>query len=212
MSCGSPLGDLLYLADALLERSRSPLAPAGQQGGPVDAGPCAQLYQLYGDGLIADDVFAALRTLADHGQLRPADLAVQRARARRRPPSDADSAAANALRGVRSRLAQLAQARRAAELVLTDLDSRLAGMGERISRKERAAREALAVESDEASARRRLEEKAEFARSRDRLGAQAQALRADLGWLDDLQAQLEARAAELAAVQARSDLRTGVSK
>lgn len=207
MSCGSPLGDLrgAYLADTLLAPRPGFATPLSLQNFATEegVGVRAQLYQMYGDGQIGEEVFIALRALAERGQLRPADLAVHRAQARRRPTNGNDAAVANTLRGVRSRLAQLAQARAASEKVLADMEARLAGLDERIAGKEQGARTALAVERDEAAARQRLAEKAEFAGSRDRLTAQVEALRADLARLDDLRVQLETKAAELEAVQAR---------
>ena len=179
----------------------------------------ARLYQMYGEGQITEEVFTALRALADKGQLRPADLAVHRARpasgifdashrpaGRRDPSTSSGQALTNAQRGIRSRLAQLAQARAASEKVLADLEARLAGLDERAVGKEQAARDALTVGQDETAARQRLAEKAELTGSRDRLATQAEALRADLARLDDLRAQLEAKAAELEAVQARDRL------
>ena len=214
MSCGSPLGDLFYLADRLLEGSEGrggPLREAafaarpGFQGpGPSAEALRAQLYQMYGEGEISEAVFAALRPLAERGRLRPADLAVHRARVRRRPGDAADAPVASALRGIRSRLAQLAKARASSERVLVDVESRLAGLDERMLGKEQAARDALAVGQDEQTARSRLAEKAEFASSRERLTTQVQALRADLARLDDLRVHLENKAVELDAVLARS--------
>lgn len=209
MGCGSILGDLFYLADSLLDRG----ANNGWQmtGGatfianrtpPDDLR--AQLYQVYGEGQITEEVFTTLRALADRGQLRTADLAVHRARTRNRSTRQDDPAAANALRGIRSRLAQLTRARVASEQVLANLDARLLDIDQCIAEKEQSAREL--VKRDEQSARQRLAEKAELRSSRDRLATQAQALRADLGRLDDLRAQLEAKSIELEAVQARSRL------
>ncbi|HLE29154.1 MAG TPA: hypothetical protein VI793_13600 [Anaerolineales bacterium] len=216
MSCGSPLGDLFYLADRLLYPHPDIAAPLPSHTSLMAEGPGvgvrAALYRMYGEGQISEEVFTALRTLADRDQLRPADLAVHRARARRRPDGHSDVEAMNALRGIRSRLAHLAQARAASEKVLANMEARVAGLGERIVGKEQAARDAVAVESDETAARSRLAEKAEFASSRDRLAAQAQALRADLARLDDLRAQLEAKAAELEAIQARIRLSEEVLK
>jgi len=220
MSCGSPLGDLFYLADTLLYRTYDAPLPLGGRGAALslskgagyegDASLRAQLYQMYGEGQISEEVFTALRTLADRGQLRPADLAVHRARAQTRSAGHNDPVAANALRGIRSRLAQLAQARTASEKVLADLEFRLSDIDQRATAKEQAAREI--VERDEESARRRLAEKAELGLSRGRLTAQAQALRADLTRLDDLRAQLEAKSVELEAIQARSRLNEEVLK
>lgn len=218
MGCGSPLGDLFYLADALLAsgewRACAGAAGPGVAGGasPVARHPplVAELYRMYGEAQIGEEVFAALRALADRGQLGPADLAVHRARAQRRPAGRGDPALASALRGIHSRLAQLAQVRAASEKVLADLETRLADLGHRIADKERGARET--VERDEGIARRRLAEKAELASGRDRLTEQARALRADLAQLDDLRAQLEIKAAELEAVRARSRLAEEVLK
>jgi hypothetical protein len=159
---------------------------------------------MYGEGQISEEIFTALRTLADRGQLRPADLAVHRARARHRSAGHGDPVTENALRGIRSRLIQLGQARAASAKVLADLEARLLDIDRRVADKEQAAREL--VEHDEEFARQRLAEKAELGLSRDRLAAQAQALRADLSRLDDLRAQLEAKSAELEVVQARSRL------
>ena len=214
MNCGSPLGDLFYLADTLLYRTYdSPLPPGGTgvalspskgAGYEGDASLRARLYQMYGEGQISEEVFTALRTLADRGQLRPADLAVHRALAQHRPAGHDDPIAVNALRGIRSRLAQLTRARAASEKVLDDLEARLLEIDQRVADKEQTAREI--VERDEESARQRLAEKAELSLSRDRLAAQAQALRTDLSRLDDLRAQLEAKSVELEVVQARSRL------
>lgn len=214
MGCGSPLGDLFYLADTLLRQPYDPLFPQNGRGAGAyfelsRSGVGAEdlragLYQMFGEGQISEEVFTALGDLAERGQLRPADLAVHRARARRGPVSHGDIATRNALSGVRSRLAQLAQSRASAEKVLADLQARLADMDRRVAEKERAARENVA--RDEDAARQRLNEKIEFVNSRERLTAQAQALRADLSRLDDLRAQLEAKSIELEAVQARSRL------
>lgn len=228
MGCGSPLGDLFYLADSLLYAPPGFTTPPLLQNFATGVGVRAQLYQMYGEGQITEEVFTALRALADKGQLRPADLAVHRARAassifdahhrpagRRDPstlPSVAGQALTTALRGLRSRLAQLAQARAASEKVLADLATRLAGLDERAVGKEQAARDALTVGQDDTAARQRLAEKAELTRSRDRLATQTDALRADLARLDDLRAQLEAKAAELEAVQARDRLNEEVLK
>lgn len=211
MSCGLPLGDLFCLADSLLYPHPG-IAALPSRSSTMGEGVRAQLYQMYGDGQIGEEVFTALRALADRGQLRPADLAVHCAHARRRPANGDEAAVVNALRGVRSRLAQLAQARLASEKVLADMEARLAGLDERIAGKEQGARAALAVERDETAARQRLAEKVEFTSDRDRLAAQTRALRADLARLDDLRAQLENKAAELEAVQARSRLAEEVLK
>lgn len=208
MGCGSALGDLFYLADSLLDRGASKevcdedATCTARHTSPE--GLRAMLYQMYGEGQISEEVFTALRTLAERGQLRPADLAVHRARAQQRSAQPDDPAAANALRGIRSRLAQLAQARAASEKALADLEARLLDIDGRMAAKEQAAREFVA--RDEETARQRLAEKAELQPIRERLAAQAEALRADLGRLDDLRAQLEAKAAELEAVRARSRL------
>ncbi len=220
MSCGSPLGDLFYLADTLL--SPSPPAPLPLNGRGIEAyagqgrngergeGLRARLYNMYGDGQTNEEVFTALRNLADRGQLRPADLAVHQARARRGPKSHDDAAISNAQRGIRSRLTQLAQARASAAKVLVDLETRLAELDGRMAGKEQAAREN--IEHDEQTARLRLSEKAELASSRDRLSAQAQALGSELNRLDDLRAQLDAKSAELEAAQARSRLNAEMIK
>lgn len=203
MGCGSPLGDLFYLADVILSSGewRVTRHPSLATRHPS---LIAQLYQMYGEGRINEEVFTALRTLANRGQLRPADIAVHRAHAGRRSADHTDPVTGNALRGIRSRLTQLAQARAASEKVLADLVSRLSDIEARAAGKEQAAREI--IEHDEESARRRLAEKAELGLSRERLEAQAQALRTDLSRLDDLRAQLESKSIELEAVQARRRL------
>lgn len=204
MGCGSILGDLFYIADALLEPHPLPLPRlgGGERGEGVDLH--AQLYNMYGEGQISEEVFTALKALAERGQLRPADLAVHRLRARRLPPHKKDVELANALRGLRSRLAQLERTRETSAGVLADLEARMERLDQRIAGKEQAARQSL--EHDEEAARRRLAEKAELNASYARLSAQAQALRDDLARLDDLQAQLEAKKFELEALQARGAL------
>jgi chromosome segregation ATPase len=206
MGCGSPLGDLFYLADSLLYRSHDSSPPLERGGVGSESGEDlrSRLYRMYGDGLISEEVFDALRALADRGQLRSADLAVHLARARRGQTERGDPAVANALSGIRSRLARLLQARTISEKALADLDARLEDLDQRIAVKKQAARQIVA--HDEAAARRHLSQKAELASSRQRLASQAQALREDLARLDDLRAQLAAKAAELEAVQARSQL------
>ncbi len=217
MNCGSILGDLFYLADSLLDRQRllsdgwqdqylSP--PVTGHSSPVtqsgDEGLLAQLYNMYGEGQVSEEVFTSLKTLADRGQLRPADLAVHRVRAKQSPIPERNVEVDNAIRGIRSRLIQLERTRNASAGVLADLEARLSGLDERMSNKERAARQV--IEDDEDIARRRLAEKAELGSSYERLSSQAQALREDLARLDDLQAQLEVKMTELEAVQARSEL------
>jgi hypothetical protein len=116
----------------------------------------------------------------------------------------------NALRGIHSRLARLAEARTASAKVLADLEARQVDLNRRMAEKENAAR--ASVETDEETARARLTEKLELVRSHARQVEQAEALRADLARLDDLRAQLEATAAELEAVRARSRLNEEVLK
>lgn len=228
MSCGSPLGDLFYLADTLLYRSYDSSLPlngrdavlslskgakayTGQSRyGERNEGLRVRLYRMYGDGLINEEVFTAFRSLADRGQLRPADLAVHQGRAQRGQESHDDATISNAQRGIRSRLMQLAQARASAAKVLVDLETRLTELDGHMAGKEQAAREN--IERDEGTARLRLSEKAELARSRDRLSAQAQALRSELTRLDDLHTQLDAKSAELEAAQARSRLNAEMIK
>ena len=211
MGCGSLLGDLFYLADVWIASSysgqaasHSPAPMAWARGGGDDLKDDlrARLYRMHGEGKIGEEVFHALRSLAERGQLRPADLAVHLALARRSASERGDSAIGNTLRGIRSRLAQLSQTRAASEKVLANLEARLSELDERLAAKEQAARQA--VVQDEEIARQRLFEKANLASGYERLAAQAQALRADLARLDDLYTQLEAKSAELEAVQARS--------
>ncbi len=220
MSCGSPLGDLFYLADTLLYRPYDSPLPLNGRGAEAYTGQSrsdergeglrARLYRMYGDGQINEEVFTALRSLADRGQLRPADLAVHQARARRGQESHDDAAISNAQRGIRSRLTQLAQTRASAGKVLVDLETRLVDIDRRMAGKEEAAREN--IERDEGTARLRLSEKVELASSRDRLAVQAQALRSELIRLDDLRTQLDAKSAELEAAQARSRLNAEMIK
>lgn len=66
LGCGSLLGDLFYLADALLD---CPSPAAGERGLGGD-GLRTELYQMYGEGQIAEVVFTALRALADREVLR----------------------------------------------------------------------------------------------------------------------------------------------
>ena len=217
MGCGSILGDLFYLADSLLDGQR-PLSDGWQEGDHLPPAAShssmitqsgsekllAHLYNMYGEGQINEDVFTALKALANRGQLRPADLAVHRIRARQHPPHKKNVEVANALRGVRSRLEQLERTRAASAGVLADMETRLVGLDQRMMDKEQAARQTIA--QNEETARRRLAEKAELRSSYERLNSQAQALRDDLARLDDLQAQLGAKKSELEAVQARSEL------
>lgn len=206
MGCGSPLGNLFYLADTLLYHTYNSPLPVSERGIGIESdNPLrAQLYQMYGEGQISEEVFTALRILADRGQLRPADLAVHRSRVPHRSAGHGDPVTANALRGIRSRLTQLAQVRAASENVLVDLKAQLSDINQRMDDKEQAAREI--IERDEESARLRLAEKVELGLSRDRLAPQVDALQTDLSRLDDLSAQLEAKSIELEAVQARSRL------
>ncbi|MEW6717032.1 MAG: hypothetical protein AB1345_05990 [Chloroflexota bacterium] len=212
MGCGSPLGDLFYLADRLLASppsySSPPCSPVmgkGQEKGVRD-----RLYRMFGEGQISEGAFTALRSLAEKGQLRSVDLAVHSARARKSSVQPDDPATTNALRGIHSRLTQLAQARNASGKVLAALEARISDLDGRIAKKEEAARQT--VQQDEKTARKRLAEKVELAGNREKLVAQAQALRADLSSLDDLRAKLETKSIELEAVQARSRLREEVLK
>lgn len=213
LGCGPGLGDLFYLADRLLEDNRA------RRGSALSAAPVArpsqseltqQLYDMYGRGELSEAAFAALKSLAGRGTLRPADLAVHRVRAGRRRPRPEGRETAAALRQVQVRLTQLDEAREASSQTLADLEARMAGLAERATGKEQAARQLVAT--DEEAARRLLMEKAELEASRQRLAEQAQALRDDLARLDDLQAQLEAKAAELEAVGAREELAAVVNE
>ena len=210
MGCGSVLGDLLYLADswrlspgpgaALQSQASRPLVSLWAGGDLL-----SDLYKMHGEGHINEEVFGALRALADRGQLRPADLAVHRARTQRRPGHREHPPVENAMRAVRSRLDQLAGARKSSEKVLSDLQARMADVDRRMTSKLNTARGAVGM-GDEQAARRQLTEKAQLSSSRDRLAKQLQLLEVDLARLDDLTAQLQNKSAELEAVRARGDL------
>jgi hypothetical protein len=115
-----------------------------------------------------------------------------------------------ALRQVQARLARLHEARETSSRILADLEARMARLLERTTGKEQIARELVAT--DEEAARRLLIERAELEMSHERLAKQVRALRDDLARLDDLQAQLEAKAAELKAIGIREDLATVVNE
>jgi prefoldin subunit 5 len=217
IGCGTGLYDLFYLTDTLIRDNRAfrdhlpaaPAVPGPAAGSRTRASAKAlvdQLYEMAGRGQLSNEAFEALRSLADRGQLRPADLAVHRARAGRQAPrgSRGDALEAAALRQVQARLAQLDEARESSAAVLADLESRLDRLAAQIESKEQDARDRVATE--EAAARRALTEKAALADSYRRLNEQAQALRNDLARLDEMRLQLEDRAAELEAVLARSEL------
>nr|HID14128.1 hypothetical protein [Anaerolineae bacterium] len=207
LGCGPGLHNLFHLADRLLEENRA------HRGNALSAAPVArpsqpdlaqQLYDMYGRGELSEAAFAALKSLAKRGALRPADLAVHRVKARRRDPWLGGGGTATALRQVHARLMQLDEAREASSRALAELEARMAELAERATGKEQAAREQ--VITDEAAARRALTEKAALEAARQRLAAQAAALRDDLVRLDDLRAQLEAKATELEAVGVREGL------
>ncbi|HIP96187.1 MAG TPA: hypothetical protein EYH32_03105 [Anaerolineae bacterium] len=212
--CGPGLGNLFYLADRLLEDNRA------RRGSALSAAPVApslfrpeltqQLYDMYGRGELSEAAFAALKPLAERRALRPADLAVHRLKARRRRPRPEGSETAATLRKVQARLMQLEEAREASSQTLADLEAQMARLAERATSKEQAARQLVATEEE--AARRLLMQKAELETSRQRLAEQARALRDDLARLDDLQAQLEAKAAELEAVGAREELAAVVNE
>ena len=205
MGCGSILGDLFYLADSLLESQRTQLPPQMEYRGG-NKGLHAQLYQRYGQGLINEEVFNAFRKLEDRGALRPADLAVHQGKSPlRRSPRKGDSELQNTLRGVHSRLTQLAETRANSNKVLQDLEARLANLDKAAAQKEQKARQAVG-ENDEDLARRRLSEKTDLLKNHARLDAQAQALREDLIRLDHLRSQLESKAAELEAMCSREEV------
>lgn len=220
MGCGSVLGDLFYLTDSLIQRSYRPsqsrevpaISPTQgmERGEPGGEGErlYSELYKMYGEGQINEQIFTALRTLADQGQLRPVDLLVYQSGSRNRPTHPEDVGVLNALKGVRSRMSQLAQVRSTSAKVLVDLESRLAKLGENIVRKEHLARQA--VEQDEEVARQYLVGKNDLHTSYERLSTQARALRDDLARVDELSSQLEVKAVELEAVLARSELAASV--
>lgn len=222
MGCGSIIGDLFYLADSLLDRQRplddgwqgqDQLPPAARHS-PVDTQTgseslLARLYNMYGEGQISEEIFTALKGLAGRGQLRLADLAVHQVRARRNPPHQKNAEISAALRGIRSRLALLGQTRETSIGVLADLEDRLDRLDQHMIGKEQAARQT--IEQNEEAARQRLAEKAALNSSYVRLSSQAQALREDLARLDDLQIQLEAKMAELEAVQARDEMTDSIN-
>ena len=109
MGCGSALGDLFYLADALAYRTDdSHLSPdRWRTRDDGNESLRTRLYRMHGEGQISEEVFNALQVLAEQGQLRPADLAVHLARARRGRSEEGGAAIGNALRGIRSRHAKL---------------------------------------------------------------------------------------------------------
>ncbi|MEW5958170.1 MAG: hypothetical protein AB1801_10630 [Chloroflexota bacterium] len=219
IGCGSGLYDLFYLTDTLIRDNRAHRDHV--QAAPAVLGPATgsrtrestqalvdQLYELAGRGQLSDEAFEALKSLADRGQLRPADLAVHRIKAGRqgRHRAHPEAKQAAALRQVQARLAQLDEARESSAAVLADLESRLDRLAAQIEAKEQDARDRVAT--DEAAARRILTEKAALTDSYRRLNEQAQALRDDLARLDQMRLQLADRAAEWEAVLARSEIAT----
>jgi chromosome segregation ATPase len=207
LGCGSGLNDLFRLADQLLEDNRARVHTAltgGSASRPARRDLRQQLYDMYGRGELSEAAFAALKSVAERGALQPADLAVHRARARRRRPRPEGSETAAALRKVQTRLMQLEEAGEGSSQTLAELEARMAGLMRRATDKEQTAREV--VVTDEDAARRLLREKAELEASRERLAEQARALRDDMSRLGDLRTQLEAKAAELEAVRAREEL------
>ena len=116
-----------------------------------------------------------------------------------------DTGTQNALQGIRLRRQNLAGAREESERVMSNLRGRISDIDERMAGKENIAREAVGEGNDQA-ARRRLTEKAQLSSLRERLHKQLQMLTEDLGRLDEVRAELEARAVELEAVRAREGL------
>ena len=213
LGCGSGLNDLFHLVDRLLEDNRAHRGgalPPVALSRPPRPGLREQLYDMYGRGELSAAAFAALKSLAERGALRAADLAVHGARAQRRRSRPESSETAAALRKVQTRLMQLEEAGDDSSQTLADLEARMAGLMERTADKEQTAREVVAT--DEEAARRLLIEKAELQASRERLAEQAQALRDDLARLGDLRAQLEVKASELEAVEAREQLAAVVDR
>ena len=210
MGCGSMLGDLFCLADHLVQPSRGPAAspwqapfPAGSTWSGEDL--LSDLYRMLGEGRITQEVFSSLRDLADRGQLRRVDVAVHQARAQRRTVHRGDTDTRNALQGISLRQQRLVEAREESERVMSNLRGRIADIDERMAGKENIARQAVG-EGDDQAARRRLTEKAQLSSLRERLHKQLQMLTEDLGRLDEVRAELEAREVELEAVRAREGL------
>ena len=207
LGCGPGLSHLFRLADRLLEDNRAHVQSAltaDPVTRPARRDLTQQLYDIYGRGQLSEAAFAALKSLAERGALRPADLAVHSARAWRRRGRPEGNETAAAMRKVKARLMHLEQAGQASLQTLANLEARMAGLAERVTHREQAARKLVAT--DEEAARRLLIEKTELEASRERLAGQAQALRGDLTRLGDLRAQLEAKASELEAVEAREEL------
>jgi len=215
IGCGAGLYDLFYLTDMLIRdnrvhRDHVQAAPAvlglatSSRARESTKALVDQLHEMAGRGQLSDEAFEALKSLADRDQLRPADLAVHRVRARRQGHRRTDTEEAAALRQVQARLAQLDEARESSSGALADLESRLDRLASQIEAKEQAARDRVAT--DEAAARRALTEKAALVDSHRRLNEQAQALRDDLTRLEEMRLQLADRAAELEAVLARSEI------
>ena len=132
-------------------------------------------------------------------------MAVHRAKVSRRATRKVDPEVQNALRGVHSRLTQLAETRANSEKVLKDLETRLASLDEVVAAKKQKARQAIG-ENNEDIARRHLSEKTDLIENHARLAAQAQALREDLARLAHLRTQLEIKAVELEAVRSREEM------
>jgi hypothetical protein len=160
---------------------------------------------MYGQGLINEEAFNALRVLAADGKLRPADLAVHRIKVNRHASRIVNSELQNVLRGIQSRLTQLRETRAYSEEVLHDLEARIADLDEAVFAREQNARQAVG-ENDEVVARRYLSEKTDLIKNRAQLASQEKALRDDLVRLDHLRTQLETRAVELGAVRTREEL------
>jgi len=202
MTCGPDIFQLIEVADQVMQRHATRVAPP-QTASRSRIDPWAEALTLYEQGLIDDAALQRLRRLAERGELRPVDVAVLRFEARKRsttrPASEEEG-----LRLLKARRARLLSAQQASRETLRRVEAQIAELEDRIQEKEEAARAVVA--QDEARARRFLEEKAVFEESKARLEKQARALREDIQALDDVLAQVEAKRVELEAMRTRAEI------
>jgi len=214
MACGSFLGDLFYLTDSLIERQKPvdirrqgkyTLSSRGHQHQSTqrpEEDLLSELNVMYAKGQIGKEIYKELKALALQGQLRRSDLLVHQTRSLSSDYYGKNKEILDRIKGINTRLTQLQIVQKDLNATLDNLELRMKDVEKRINEKETAARQA--VNMDDAAARERLLEKAEFQTSYERLQSQAVSLKKDLTELDDLQAQLEAKKAELKAVLIRS--------
>ena len=211
MGCGPDVLHLFQLADSVIQQNRQHRVFGQPTPRQVVSSTSVetlrkQLDRMYVEGEVDERSYRALRKLAEAGNLEPVDLAVHRINTHPnlRSAQVTLSEEEKAKRQLRTRLLEIESAREESQRILMSLKEKLNVLEKEIKLHEQAARDAIT--ENEQQARRHLQAKQAFLTTRENLHRQMAALEQDVARLDELYVAIEAKLAELDALEARERL------